>query len=82
MTALETQVQRYMNLPYRRVVFQEENADGRYWVAKLEGVSVAADGETPEEALHELEQFLPEFFRAALEDGAPIPEPQLEATLG
>ncbi|MDQ3459137.1 MAG: type II toxin-antitoxin system HicB family antitoxin [Deinococcota bacterium] len=72
---LETELQRFLELPYRRIVYREENADGFYWVAEIEELGVAGDGDTPEEALRELEHILPIILRASLEDGAPIPEP-------
>lgn len=75
MATLDLEVKKYLTLPYKRIVFQEENVDGLYWVALIEELGVAGDGDTPEEALRMLEAYLPEFFQAALEDGAPIAEP-------
>ncbi len=70
-----TEVNEYLNLPYRRVVDREGNADGVYWAAEIGELSVAADGETPEAALHELELYLLAFFQAAIEDGANLAFP-------
>ena len=74
---MKSKVEKYLNIPYRRVVYREENADGIYWVAEIEELGVAADGETPEEALHELELYLPTFFQAAIEDSANLAFPSL-----
>ncbi len=68
-------VEKYLSLPYKRVVYREENADGIYWVAEIEELGVAGDGETSEAVLCELELYLPTFFQAAIEDGANLAFP-------
>lgn len=76
MISYKAEVEKYLTLPYKRLVYREDNEEGIHWVAEIEELGVAGDGDTPEEALHMLESYLPEFFEAALEDGAPIPEPK------
>lgn len=69
----EAEVQRRMRLPYHRVISGEPVEGYLAEVAELPGCLTA--GETPEEALANLDEAMAAWFEAALITGMAIPEP-------
>lgn len=77
---MEKNLEYYMNLPYTLIVEQEEdNDDSMCYVASLLELPYCIGvGKTPEEAIDELKIHKRMKFQSHLEDGLPIPEPQIE----
>ena len=75
---LQALAQKLASRPYLTVVLRDETTDGDLiYVAmnpELEGC--VAQGDTPEEARHNLDETRIDFIRYMLEDGVLIPEPQ------
>lgn len=71
--ASEAEIQRLMRLPYHRVISGEPVEGYLGEVVELPGCFTA--GETPEEALVNLEEAMAAWFAGALITGMPIPEP-------
>jgi len=69
----EGEVQRRLRLPYHRLISGEPVEGYLGEVLELPGCLTA--GETPEEALANLEEAMAAWFEAALTTGMPIPEP-------
>jgi predicted RNase H-like HicB family nuclease len=72
----ESQVEHYAQLPYTTIVEKWDDGNGVYFVARvleLEGCMMT--GNTPEEALAELESVKPEWIETHLELGNKMPEP-------
>jgi predicted RNase H-like HicB family nuclease len=71
----------YLSLPYPILLIpdQEEGT----WYARIPVLpGCMSDGDTPSDALHNLEEALHLWLETALEDGDPIPEPgSLDALL-
>jgi predicted RNase H-like HicB family nuclease len=66
----------YSKLPYT-IVLEKYDDQGTYWVARvLELPHCLIHGDTPEEALKEIEEVKMEWIESNLEDGLPVPEPQ------
>ena len=65
--------------PYQMRIFADETTDGEpgYYAVIPEMPGCASDGETVEEAKKNLELALVDFIYFLLEDGLPVPEPQL-----
>lgn len=67
----------YAKLPYTIILEQHDDADIPYWVARVaELPHCLITGETPVEALKEIEEVKLEWIESNLEDGLPVPEPK------
>jgi antitoxin HicB len=73
MSAPVQPMQEYLNRPYTRVLIPDEG--GGYLAEVLELSGCLADGRTPDEAIHRLEESMEAWIETALELGKPIPEP-------
>jgi predicted RNase H-like HicB family nuclease len=71
-------VREYLKAPYARLLVPEE--DGTYSAELLEFPGCFAEGDTPNEAIQNLERSATAWIEAALERGQDIPEPH--ATYG
>ena len=70
----------YLNLPYRisiEPIPPEEGGGWRAYIPELGELAFQGDGETPQEALANLEKIKADLFKFYLEKGIPIPEPAL-----
>ncbi len=66
----------YAGLPYTIILEQWKDNTGQYWVARVaELPHCLIHGDTPEEALKEIEEVKLDWIKSNLEDGLPIPEP-------
>ncbi len=66
----------YSKLPYT-IVLERYDDQGTYWVARvLELPYCLIHGDTPEEAIKEIQEVKMEWIESNLERGLPIPEPQ------
>jgi antitoxin HicB len=73
---MEKTVDYYMNLPYTRELIPEPS--GIWFVRIKELPNCMSQGDTPEEALHMIEDAMRGWLEVELEDGEPIPEPREE----
>jgi antitoxin HicB len=65
----------YKALPYT-IVLEQHHDQGTYYVARVvELPHCIISGDTPEEAIREIEQVKIDWIKSNLEDGLPIPEP-------
>ncbi len=65
----------YKKLPYT-VIVERHDDQGIYWVARVvELPHCLIHGDTPEEAIKEIEEVKLDWIKSNLEDGLPIPEP-------
>lgn len=68
-------IEYYSKLPYT-VILERHDDQGTYWVARVaELPHCLTHGNTPEEAVKEIEEVKLDWIRSNLEDGLPIPEP-------
>lgn len=66
----------YSNLPYTILLEQDEDNEETYWVARVvELPHCLIDGDTPEEAIREIEEVKRDWIKSNLERGLKIPEP-------
>ena len=73
---IEKDLKYYAKLPYTIILEQWEDNTGKYWVARVaELPHCLIHGDTPEEALREIEEVKLDWIKSNLEDGLPIPEP-------
>jgi antitoxin HicB len=73
---IKEQVKYYCSLPYQVVIEKWDDGRGPYYVSRvLELPGCMMTGETPEEALKELEDVKPEWIETNLELGNKMPEP-------
>jgi predicted HicB family RNase H-like nuclease len=73
---IKSLVEHYVNLPYTTIIEKWDDGRGPYYVARLvELPDLLMDGDTPEEALKELEEEKPEYFELYLRLGNKMPEP-------
>jgi len=73
---IESQVDLYANLPYQIAIEKWDDGDGPYYVAhvlELQGCMI--HGDTPEDALHEIEDVKRDWIKTNLELGNKMPEP-------
>ena len=71
----------YMQLPYTVQLEKWDDGRGPYFVARIpELPGLLMDGQTPEEALKELEDIKGEWFESCLDRGVRIPEPREPGT--
>jgi antitoxin HicB len=74
---MEKNLDYYAKLPYTIILEQYDDADTPYWVARVaELPHCVITGDTPMEALEEIEKVKLEWIESNLEDGLPIPEPK------
>lgn len=67
----------YKSLPYTIILEQHSDADIPYWVARVaELPNCLITGDTPMEALKEIEEVKLDWIKSNLEDGLPVPEPK------
>ena len=67
----------YAKLPYTIILEQHDDADIPYWVARVaELPHCLITGDTPMEALKEIEEVKLDWIESNLEDGLSIPEPK------
>ncbi len=66
----------YAGLPYTIILERYDDADKPYWVARVaELPHCLIHGDTPEEAVEEIEEVKLDWIKSNLEDGLPVPEP-------
>ena len=76
-TNIEKELKCYAELPYTVMVEQWDDGDGPYWVARIaELPHCLIHGDTPEEAIREIQQVKMDWIRSNLERGLRIPEPR------
>jgi antitoxin HicB len=64
----------YVGLPYT-IILEKYDDQGGYWVARVAELPFCMiHGNTPEEALKDIEQIKMEWIQSNLEEGHPIPE--------
>lgn len=74
---MEKNLDYYARLPYTIILEQHDDADTPYWVARVaELPHCLITGDTPVEALKEIEEVKLDWIKSNLEDGLPIPEPR------
>lgn len=72
---IQVQVEYYANLPYK-IVVERYDDQGAYYVARVvELPDLLMTGETPAEAIAELESVKPDWIKTYLELGNKMPEP-------
>ena len=65
----------YKKLPYT-IILEKHDDQGTYWVARVaELPHCLIHGNTPEEAVREIEEVKLDWIQSNLEDGLPVPEP-------
>ncbi len=73
---IKSLVEHYNNLPYTTTIEKWDDGRGPYYVARVvELPDLFMDGDTPEEALKELEDEKPEYIELYLRLGNKMPEP-------
>lgn len=73
----------YTKLPYNIIVEQWDDGYGPYWVARVvELPHCLIHGDTPEEAIREIEEVKRDWIKSNLERGFKIPEPVLHKYSG
>lgn len=73
----------YESLPYTIIVEQWDDGSGPYWVARVaELPHCLIHGDTPEEAIKEIQQVKRDWIKSNLERGLKIPEPALHKYSG
>jgi len=66
----------YEKLPYKIILEKWDDGEGPYWVAKVVELPYCSiHGDTPEEALQEIQEVKRDWLKSNLERGLPIPEP-------
>lgn len=73
---MDKSLEYYAKLPYHVIVESWDDGDGPYWVARVvELPHCLIHGDTPEEAITEIEEVKRDWIRSNLERGLKIPEP-------
>jgi antitoxin HicB len=73
---IEKDLEYYLGLPYTVILERCDDAKGYYWVARVaELPHCLIHGNTPEEAVREIEEVKKDWIKSNLERGLPIPEP-------
>jgi predicted RNase H-like HicB family nuclease len=73
-----------MDVPrYAINLFYSAEPGDECWIATVPdlGNSLSTHGDTPEEALHEMQVIIPEVLELLREEGRPIPEPRYRPAL-
>jgi antitoxin HicB len=74
---IDREMEHYANLPYTVIVEQWDDGEGSYWVARIaELPHCLIHGDTPEEAIREIQEVKLDWIRSNLERGLRIPEPR------
>lgn len=75
-TGIKKGLEYYAKLPYTIILEQWDDGDGVYWVARVaELPHCLIHGDTPEEAVREIEEVKRDWIKSNLERGLPVPEP-------
>ena len=73
---IEKDFEYYTKLPYNIIVEMWDDGEGPYWVARIaELPHCLIHGDTPEEAIAEIEEVKRDWIKSNLERGLKIPEP-------
>ncbi len=73
---IEKDLEHYTKLPYNIIVEMWNDGKGPYWVARIaELPHCLIHGDTPEEAVAEIEEVKRDWIKSNLERGLKIPEP-------
>jgi predicted RNase H-like HicB family nuclease len=74
---IEKELEYYAKLPYTVIVEQWDDGEGSYWVARIaELPHCLIHGDTPEEAIKEIQEVKMDWIKSNLERGLRIPEPR------
>ncbi len=74
---IEKKVEYYSGLPYTVILEQWDDDQGPYWVARIaELPHCLIHGDTPEEAMQEIQEVKKDWIKSNLERGLHIPEPR------
>ena len=74
---IEKDIEYYASLPYTILVEQWDDGKGPYWVARVaELPHCMIHGDTPEEAIKEIQEVKIDWIKSVLARGLPIPEPR------
>ena len=66
----------YLSLPYTIILERWDDGKGPYWVARVaELPHCMIHGDTPEEAIQEVEEVKRDWIKSNIKRGLPIPEP-------
>lgn len=69
----EREIRRYLAMPYARELIKNE--DGTWFARVVELKGCMTEGDTPDEAITNLDDAMMGWLHVSLEDGLPIPEP-------
>lgn len=73
---IEKDLEYYTKLPYNIIVEMWDDGSGPYWVARIaELPHCLIHGDTPQEAIAEIEEVKRDWIKSNLERGLKIPEP-------
>ena len=73
---IEKDLEYYAKLPYNIIVEMWDDGEGPYWVARIaELPHCLIHGDTPGEAIAEIEEVKRDWIKSSLERGLKIPEP-------
>jgi len=73
---IKKDLEHYEQLPYNIIIEQWDDGEGPYWVARVvELPHCLIHGDTPEEAIREIEEVKRDWIKSNLERGLKIPEP-------
>ncbi len=76
MKNIEKDLEYYAKLPYNIILEKWDDGEGPYWVARIvELPHCLIHGDTPEEAVAEIEEVKRDWIESSLERGLKIPEP-------
>ena len=76
MKNIEKDLEYYAKLPYNIIVEMWDDGEGPYWVARIaELPHCLIHGDTPEEAVVEIEEVKRDWIKSNFERGLKIPEP-------
>jgi antitoxin HicB len=76
MKDIEKDLEYYLKLPYNIILEMWDDGDGPYYVARVaELPHCMIHGDTPEEAIAEIEEVKRDWIKSNLERGLKIPEP-------
>lgn len=83
MKNIEKDLEYYAKLPYNIILEVWDDGEGPYWVARIaELPHCLIHGDTPEEAIAEIEEVKRDWIKSNLERGLKIPEPILHKHSG
>lgn len=76
MTNIKKDLEYYANLPYNIILEMWDDGEGPYWVARVaELPHCLIHGDSPEEAVAEIEEVKADWIKSNLARGLKIPEP-------